>query len=394
MASPHYLLNTSWTSHRLSPLHYEINRNLGPESLLTNKTVLDTYAARLRDHLTNSLGVAGAPTLQHDPATSTTLGALQSCTWEAISSLSFSGQNPVFQDGNESAIRQNQEEPAGLLITLTYENATYKAALIGPGFVSRSQSQDQEQTQMQTQKKRKRSRPSLKSSITTVSASTHLPLLLTRLPKPLRESFVSFLSLNFDTYVSALRMSSQDLCGVLESYTSGLTPAGAVNAGVDVEEIIRELHLTLSFAPPIAPSLKALNVSITRETMGDFIRASGSTSSGGSSVLSRLSAYLSEHLAMELGLPLLVDETAAATGSSLGGGYVRLTRIACAGFVVTSEGRLKIVARADDGAGGGNEDDQRNSGALRGGEALLRAVLERAGNGMGSEFDGHAGKQR
>ncbi|KAL4992609.1 kinetochore complex Sim4 subunit Fta1-domain-containing protein [Aspergillus falconensis] len=388
MASPYHLLNTSWTSHRLSPLHYEINQDSGPESLLTFKAALDTYAARLRDHLTNSLAGAGGPTLQHDPATSTTLGALQSCTWEAISSLSFLSPDPVSQDGNGSAMEQNQEEPAGLLITLTYENATYKAALLGPGSVSRSQSQSQEQTQ----KKRKRGRPSMKSSIMTVSASIHLPLLLTRLPKPLRESLISFLSSNFDTYVSALRISSQDLCGVLESYTSGLTPAGAVNASVDVEEIIRELHLTLSFAPPIAPSLKALNVNITRETVGSFIPSPRSTS-GGSSVLSGLSAYLSKHLAMELGLPLPAGEAAAATGSSLVGGYVRLTRIACAGFVVTSEGRLKIVARGDGRAGGGREDDERNRGALRGGEALLKAVLERARNGMSSEFRGHAEKQ-
>ncbi|KAL6239984.1 hypothetical protein BDW75DRAFT_404 [Aspergillus navahoensis] len=393
MSSPHHILNTSWTSHRLSPLHYEINQNSGPESLLTNKTALDTYAARLRDHLTNSLAVTGAPTLQHDPATSTTLGALQSCTWEAIPLFSFLTPNPVSQEGEGGAIEQNQEELAGLSITLTYENATYKAVLLGPGSVSRSQGQDQERTQTQTQKKRKRGRSSLKSSTTTVSASTHLPLLLTRLPKSLRESFISFLSSNFDTYVSALRISSQDLCGVLESYTSALTPTGAVNMGVDAEEIIRELHLTLSFAPPIAPSLKALNVSITRETVGSFIRGPGSTSSGGNSVLSGLSAYLSKHLAIELGLPLPAGGVASATGSLLVGDYVRLTRIACATFVVTSEGRVKIVARGDDRAGGGREDDQRNRGALRGGEALLRAVLKRAGNGMGNELEGHAEKQ-
>ncbi|KAL4736316.1 kinetochore complex Sim4 subunit Fta1-domain-containing protein [Aspergillus similis] len=393
MASPHHLLNTSWTSHRLSPLHYEINKDAESKSLLTNRTALDTYAARLRDHLTNSLAVAGAPTLQHDPATSTTLGALQSCTWEAISSLSFLHASLIPQNGDGGAFEQNQEEPAGLLITVTYENATYKAALLSSDSVSRGQSQDQEQ--MQKQKKRKRGRPSLKSSITTVSASTHLPLLLTRLPKPLRESFISFLSSNFDTYVSALRISSQGLCGVLESYLSGLALAGAANVGADVEEIMREIHITLSFAPPIAPSLKALIVCIPRETAGGFIRVSASTSyagKGGNSVLSGLSAYLSKHLALDLGLPLLEGKTTSTPESLLAGGHVRLTRIACAGFVVTSEGRLKIVAKGEDRAGGG-EDAGRVRGELRGGEALLRAVLKRAGNGMGSGFDSHAEEQ-
>ncbi|KAL4817934.1 kinetochore complex Sim4 subunit Fta1-domain-containing protein [Aspergillus spinulosporus] len=393
MASPHHLFNTSWTSHRLSPLHYEINKNVESYSLLANRAALDTYAARLRDHLTNSLAVVGATTLQHDPATSATLGAFQSCTWEAISSLSFLDADRVPQNGNGGAVEQNVEEPTGLLITFTYENATYKAALLSSDSVCRGQSQYQEQ--MQKQKKRKRGRPSLKSSITTVSASIHLPLLLTRLPKPLRESFFSFLSSNFDTYVSALRISSQGLCEILESYLSALTLAGAVNAGADVEEIMREIHITVSFTPPIAPSLKALMICIPRETSGDFIRVQGSTSyagKDGNSVLSGLSAYLSKHLALDLGLSLLEGEAATASGSLLAGGYVRFTRIACAGFVVTSEGRLKIVAKGEDRVGGG-ADDERKRGELRGGEALLRAVLKRAGNGMMSGFDSHAEEQ-
>ncbi|KAL4809965.1 kinetochore complex Sim4 subunit Fta1-domain-containing protein [Aspergillus unguis] len=366
MASPHYLLNTSWTSHRLSPLHYKTEASES-NSLLAKGPTLDAHASRLRDHLTNSLDAQGWRA-QDDPSAAgglSAIGALQSCTWEPISSLSFLSQDANAEGSNE------EQGPVGLLITLTYETTTYKAALLAsPGSIP-----------SQTPPKRGRGRPSLTSK-PLLSSSIHLPLLLTRFPKPLRESFVSFLSSNFDTYVSPLRISSTRLCDVLQEYVESLPSSSSDGRdGSDAEDIIREMHLTLSFAPPIAPSLKALNINVPRETVRSFLRASASQ---GGSLLAELSAYVQKHLAMELGLPLSGPQLQPAgvnnAVSSLTGGYVRLTKIACAGFVITSEGRLKIVAKAEEGG----EDDARNKGALRGGEALLRAVLERAG--MGFDF--------
>ncbi|KAL4783170.1 kinetochore complex Sim4 subunit Fta1-domain-containing protein [Aspergillus varians] len=374
MASPYHLLNTSWTSHRLSPLHHENSH----ESLLNNPAALETYAARLRDHLTNSLADAqGWRAAEDDPATGpSAIGALQSCTWEPISTLSFLSPQRVDEEGPQD----QDHELAGLLITLSYETITYRAALLAaPG------------AHPQSEKKVRKGGRSTRSR-TSSSSSTYLPLLLTRLPKSLRESFIAFLSSNFDTYVSALRISSAGLCDVLESYVASLTSSSTAGAGVgaagsdaSVEDIIREMHLTLSFAPPIAPYLKALNVNVPRETFLSFLRTSFSTTGSGSgetgrgsSVLSGLSAYLQQHLAIGLGLPLPGGESGG--DSSLVGGYVRLTRIACAGFVVTGEGRLKVVAKTDEGGG-----DEKNRGALRGGEALMRAVLERAGTGVEKE---------
>jgi hypothetical protein len=141
------------------------------------------------------------------------------------------------------------------------------------------------------------------------------------------------------------------------------------------------MHLTLSFAPPIAPSLKTLNVSIPRETFASFLRTTaGSSSTGdedgdaGRRVLSGLSSYLQKHLAMELGLG------SSGGGVTLSSGYVRLTRIACAGFVITGEGRVKVVGKAVQE--GGDEEGTRDRRMLRGGEALVRAVLGRAGAGI------------
>lgn len=395
MASPHQLLNTSWTSHRLSPLHYKTESESQSEhgSLLNDNAALETYAARLRDHLTGSLFGAQGWRAQDEPFAAgglSAIGALQSCTWEVISSLDFIGQGSEAQgdnSGQETTREQEQEQekgPAGLLITLSYETATYKAALLAAPGSSASKGNKKEGHQ-----KRGRGRPSLASkmsSSSSSSASIHLPLLLTRFPKPLKEPFIAFLASTFDTYVSDLRISSAGMCGVLERYIESLNVRSpGENENANAQDVIREMHLTLSFAPPIAPSLKALNVNIPRETVGSFLRtpsSSSSSSSKGSPLLSGLSAYLQKQLSMEFGSALSVASAPtpgeAEGGASVVGGYARLTKIACAGFVVTAEGRLKVVVKGADG------ENERNQGALRGGQALLRSVLERAGMGLDS----------
>ncbi|KAL2861141.1 uncharacterized protein BJX67DRAFT_314268 [Aspergillus lucknowensis] len=363
MASPHHLLNTSWTSHRLSPLHHANKHG----SLLEDAGALQTYATRLRDHLTNSLADVQGWRAEDDTAGVSNIGALNTCTWETISTLSFLNSRP--EDESSQAV--------GILITLSYENITYKAALLADPSSSSAPPNRHQKGKGKGKAKR--------------STSTYLPLLLTRLPKALRESFIAFLSSNFDTYISSLRLSSRVLCDLLESYVERVTPSRSRTTRGDlIEDIIREMQLTLSFAPPIAPSLRALNVSIPRATFASFLRTNSRSGAGGpgtgeesvsGSVLSGLSAYLEKHLAMELGL---VGTPGSSSGVSFASGYVRLTRIACAGFVVTGEGRMKIVAKAVDGdsEGGEGEEGERNQGALRGGEALVRAVIDRAAAGI------------
>ncbi|KAI9369720.1 kinetochore complex Sim4 subunit Fta1-domain-containing protein [Aspergillus egyptiacus] len=388
MAHPHHLLNTSWTSYRLSPLHHTDH-----ESLLTNPAALETYAARLQDHLTNSL----ADTQWRDQdSTLSAMGPLKSCTWETITTLSF--LRPQQEQEDETQTRN----PSGIMVALSYETTTYKAALLA----GNTQTQTQKQKQTGTLQRRRG-----RSNANSNSNSTYLPLLLTRLPKVLRESFTSFLSSTFDTYVSPLRLPSSFLCEALETYVRGLVPepgsgssgaATAANRTGLIEDVVREMHLTLSFSEPVAPLLKALNLSIPRETFKSFLSGASSSSALpgerkkeeeeeagiGDSVLSGLEGYLRRHLALELGLDILPLASEQGSGSrlssALAGGYVRLTRVACAGFVVTGEGRIKVVASTsgvDDESDNPEKEDERNRGALRGGEALVRAVLERAVTG-------------
>ncbi|EHA23241.1 hypothetical protein ASPNIDRAFT_207161, partial [Aspergillus niger ATCC 1015] len=340
------LLNTSWILHRLSPLHH--GRDF--DSLVNNPAALKFYATRLRDQLTASsfplaLQSSGPlPTTDDDSLSRT--GALQSCTWESISSLSFSDTG---------------HERGGILVKLEYENATYKAALLTlsslPAFQTEATSKPRTRTRSQTQ-----------------THATHLPLLLTRFPAPLRQTFVSFLSSTFDTYCSPLRLPSRFIGTALNTYINTLNSEDG-SGSMDVVEIVKELHLTLSFPASVSPDLRTLNVTIPRDSLGGFLDVGNNGTGSELNVLAVLSSYLEEHLAMKFDLS---GGNAEPTPKEQD--YVRLSRIACGGFVLGGDGKLKLVAAppVGDNDGSNTAADRKNLLALRACEVLLSDTLRRA----------------
>lgn len=373
------LLNTSWTLHRLSPLHH------GKESasLLDNPVALKSYATRLRDQLTGSSTFGGfAATANRDDESLSRTGALKDCVWEILPTLSLlDDHHPEHPSGDAP--------PAGIAITLEYDNITYKAALLAPiaGASSGSGSPSRKAKGKQRQR-----------SGNEDSASTHLPLLLTRFPNPLRQTFLAFLSANFDTYVSPMRLSSGFLCEALEIYVRVLNGEQGLDLGDDsnsrlLVDLVKELQLTMAFSSSVAPALRSLNVNVPRASLGSMLvrSNSGSEGSGSGFVLQRLSEYIRKHLAMDL------DLAGDSENSPLVKQHVRVSKIACAGFSIAGEGRLKLVslaqsqsrprsrARAEDGER--DEEDEQRSGdevsqkrrlGLSANEALLRAVIRRA----------------
>ncbi|KAH1548140.1 hypothetical protein KXV92_001169 [Aspergillus fumigatus] len=334
--------NTSWTLHRLSPLHH------GKEfqSLLGNQAALRTYASRLKVHLTGdsfagpqaSLSAAGA--VDHDVFSRT--GPLRDCVWQALSGPST---------------QATSEKLSGILVTLEYENVTYRAALLSAPDGRRTSARRQQ--------------------------STQLPLLLTRFPNPLRQAFISFLSANFDTYCSVLRLPSTFMCTALEMYIDILRsgdPDGSSGSYRVVEDTVKETQLMLSFSPPVAPALRSLSINLPRGSFTDFVRGSNPNSElthQKNSVLSGLSTYLEKHLAMKLNLGDL------DSGHHPVNQPVRLTKIACGSFVLAGDGKMKLVAPSGQ-AGSSSEDgataarESRDRLLSRANEALLQAVIRRA----------------
>ncbi|KAI2685494.1 hypothetical protein CBS147333_8563 [Penicillium roqueforti] len=345
-ADKRQLFNTSWTIHRLSPLHHGKDY----KALLDNQVALETYATRLRDHLTGDVlaGVHTSTGAADDDAFSKT-GALKNCLWRPISSQ---------PSRDEAPSRSQSITFPGILVTLEYENIIYKAALLAD----------------------------TKSPPTQRTGSTSLPLLLTRFPTALRQTFLTFLSTNFDTYCSPLRLPSSFICAGLEKYVDTLRTQRTSTSDT-VEDIIKELQLTLSFSPSIAPALRSLNVSITRASLADFLRDQSGQSAPESRLqhklrsplIANLTSYLETHLAMKLDLD-------GSSSDQVAKQHVRLSKVACAAFVLGGEGRVKLVVAADRDAG--DEDGDGDEGArVQGGsnelvsgaaEALLLEVIRKA----------------
>lgn len=341
----HQLLNTSWTIHRLSPLHHEKEF----PTLLGNTAALQTYASRLRDQLTGAvfagLGLQpGGPVGGEDESLSKT-GSLKNCNWEMLSAWS-----QLTDDGGGST------SPAGILVTLEYENIVYKAALLADPGIRSAQEEEEE--------------------------STYLPLLLTRLPNPLRQTFISFLSSNFDTYCSTLRLPQGFLCSTLERYFNIFT-SNAQTEGLDMlGDALKDLHLTLSFSNSVAPDLRTLSISIPRGSLTTFLSATPASEGGQHPFLANISSYLDKHLAMNLDLSSR-SGTAQPTPTQK---HVRLSKIACAAFVVGGEGRLKLVLPKSAGSHlYGDEAEMRSEKerlVLRASVALLHAIIRRAAAGQ------------
>lgn len=338
-APPWQLFNTSWTLHRLSPLHHGKDF----ETLLDNPAALKAYATRLRDQLTGDVlaGLHAATTTGDDALAKT--GALKSCIWRSISTISSQ------RDGSSS--RRAASFP-GILVTLEYENITYKAALLAD-----AESDAQRE------------------------GSTFLPLLLTKFPNPLRQTFISFLSSNFDTYCSNLRLPGTFLCTGLETFIDELRGA-STRAAVSgtVEDVIRELQLTLAFSPFMTPALRSLNVSISRASLSGFLRDDPAKSRQRtlkeklrSPLIGNLTSYLETHLAMKLDLD-------GSSQNKLARQHVRLSKVACAAFVLGSDGRMKLVVGAESAEDEDSElaQSEQRSPALLASETLLQMVIRKA----------------
>lgn len=345
-ASPEYLFDASWTAHRLSPLHHSKDHR----TLIGNVDALKTFAKRLQDVLAGdvlrgvqvSLGSTGA-----DDALAKA-GALLECRWEHIPTFSHWETIPE-EDGEDASIEP--KDVLGVFITIEYENIAYRAVLLaGPdGY-----------TPAVTDRRRKQ--------------STYLPLLLTRMPNMLRQTFTQFLSTTFDAYCSVLRLPSSFLSATLEAYISSLTAdeTSATTSKAVLEVALKETQLTLSFGQPIAPALKSLDISLPRETMSAFALRGASNET--STFSASLSQYLQKHLAMNVNLHQSADlNDKIATNK-----HVWLSKVASGAFVLSTEGRFKLVDTSSRHKDDLDEQARLREKMVAASEQIIRSLVQRA----------------
>ena len=211
--------------------------------------------------------------------------------------------------------------------------------------------------------------------------AAHFPLLLMHMPASLRGVVVDYLTSAFDTRMEEMRLSSSLIQEVLEGFLGDLSSSPTTGGGVMVAQVVKELQVTLAFRGDGGSALRSLDVRVRREDVEGFLRrgkAAASTSpltttggrrtgevdgtvvGGMGPFMGALGRYLKEHLALDI-----EHED------------VGVSKVACGGFVLAREGRVKILAPG--GAGGGEAGEGEGSRSARRAIAgLMARLFERA----------------
>ncbi|KAK8080820.1 hypothetical protein PG997_008638 [Apiospora hydei] len=236
------LFNTTFALYRVSPLY------LGPERL--DRTRLQTLSKRLRDTLVGDVvrgvqvGLAGSSS---EDATLGRAGALEGVEWRWVPLRKLlPRRSGGGKSAGEAAQRTTRERGAGdndeerntdaraLTVELRYENNTFAACLL-PRLYKDDSSDGAEAAAAAT------SQWSIHNEASTDLVADqkqflHLPLLLLRMPTPLRSVLNDFLARTFDVRIRPLRLGTRPLVSSWASWhtNSGVSGGGGRGLAKDV----------------------------------------------------------------------------------------------------------------------------------------------------------------
>ncbi|ELR06990.1 hypothetical protein GMDG_02312 [Pseudogymnoascus destructans 20631-21] len=300
------LYNTTYTLHRLSPLHA-----FTPSSL-------PSHAAALSEILTGSTLRGVRIGLDTSNASLSRAGALRSVSMRPLRSPD--GWAAVHAAAEPDESRQEGGEGGwGVIIEMTYEKANYTAILLRD----------------------------IKSPATTTTEGefTHLPLLLTRLPPPLRTTLLDFLSTRFDTRASPMQLPSPFVKKAMGGYIEALVAGGGEVRSANID------------------------ITISRDDIPNFLQRGGSSITTTTATSARTSPAQPEQHPFWTALHTYTTKRLAL---DLSNPSVAVAKIACGAFVIAAEGRVKISAPAEREGRGEREGAE---GVL----GMLVGVAERKG---------------
>ncbi|KAK1590368.1 kinetochore complex Sim4 subunit Fta1-domain-containing protein [Colletotrichum navitas] len=374
---PPPFFNTTFSTHRASPLYVGANALTFPR--------LQTLSQRLRDTLVGDVVRGVQVGLEGSDSSLGRAGPLErvGIRWVGLGALlggAIDADADLSQDlGGDVAGSNTDLKKRGLVFEIKYENALCTAVLL-PALSDKTKD-----TRQDGLAANKLEIPGLLSNDSSDEGNyfLNLPLLLLRMPAPLKSLIVDFLSSTFDCRISSMRLGTKSLTSAWERW---IQDAGLPSQG----PLAKDMVLTLGFyVPPPNMSegneeqhleglgIKSIDVIIPAEELRRFVKegqgvtnpaetskrksssqgyegdqrkrkrlAGGKADEGWGWVekgngekpepfLRALSAYLDKHLALNLFHP-----------------GVRVTKVACGGFVL-SEGRVKVFSPP-----GTDDDDQ------------------------------------
>ena len=191
--------DTSFTLHRLSPLHYSSST-----SLLTGEVLLDH--SRRFSHTLKGEVLRGVQVGENEAEGLVKAGKFKACYWTLL-----------IEDGPGDEL-QGSERPGGgitngVKIEMEYEKNQYMALLL----------------RLQDSKR--------------FDGEVHLPLLLTRMPNALRTVLFDYLATTFDTRVESMRLSSNFIGATLESFLAQISEASVEDLRSIVQRCTSELWI-------------------------------------------------------------------------------------------------------------------------------------------------------
>jgi len=330
---PYPLYNRTYNLYRLSPLHHG-------DTPLLNDGSLHVHAKRLKEQLKgdNVRGVHVDFAAAQDGAK---LGPLEECSWETI------GDEDAWIDRHRQSIEPDASQlssmsalsPArarGIDVSLEYEKQSYNALLLrDPGATS------------------------------SPNGFTALPLLLVKMPGPIREIFLNYLRTAFDAHVAPLRLPSSFITSSLETYFNHLSASASTQT---IHDVVRQLHVQLAF-PTTTTLLKHMDITIAGPDVPGFVARGKALKRGAAKPFTTaLSHYLKAHLALDLSHA-----------------KAHISRITCNSFHLGTE-RLKLTAPdplADDSVSedvGPSQDISPGQHAVE--EFYASLVREATGSGL------------
>lgn len=414
-------LNTTFTTHRVSPLY------VGAHPLSQDR--LDTLSQRLRDLLVGDVvrGVEVGLDRGADDAALRRAGALElvAMGWVRLETLvgRFVGKDGDETVADETSLSLDSAVSSpgkrrGLQIYLQYENAECAALLLPAS----------------------RSSPSVDAPAGIASDSMfgfgvgrpddddpgflRLPLMLLRMPAPLRSVIIDFVGRTFDCRISSLSLGTRSLVGALERWlgdsripTRGpfakdvmltlgfhaptVTQHQRQKQGVAAQaDRADEEEADGSKVPEITMGLKSIEVVIPNSDLRRFVRAASNLEAGlhaeedtpdmlGHAKRRRLGGdkdeeswtwrrskkfdSASEDIQPQPFTEALAQYIRKHLALDMFHPAVRVTKIACGGFAL-SEGRVKIFGAVPSGEQGDGLSDPEQRAVW----AVLEGLLERA----------------
>lgn len=297
--STYPLYDSTFHLYRLSPLYN------GQSPLLDN---LNLHARRLRQILSGDgpLAINSLDSLDGRGNS----GSLISCSWELLGNelhWERAHQEEPEEDEISMVGEVSTREARGVHVDLEYEKGKHCAVLLGD--------------------------PAKKHSI---SSFTNLPLLLVRMPVGLRDILLNYITTTFDSRISPMKLHSPFLTSSLERI---LERDGGTAAALS-ESVVKGLQLQLSF-PSVAPMLKTMDVSITKDDLLEFLNHGNRLWQeeqgrfGRSGVIAgpftaALSLYTQQHIALSLDHP-----------------GVLVSKFAYGALAVSADGKVKVLSSSE-----------------------------------------------